>query len=378
MRTGKEILKSIKRIFSQSMKFFFFLCSERPSQSYFSWGKRKTMRNFLASILEKISEKLRGEKPKASLCKEKNEVENSSDQSQKLKKAKKKSFIGGISPYKRSLRDFAEMMENPFLALSKNRRNPIIYESPDGTRKIKVTRHTGHFLASIYDWDIIIFVGSKIQEIFNSGLDIPPRTIIFPRHEILKYLHRHDGKKQHKDLENSLHRLKRTAIDTTIRNEDGRYKADFGFIDSWEYTERKDKKEIKITLSQWLYDGICAQGVLLKVAPAYFDLTSALKRFLYRTARKHAGNSEDERRFSIEKLYKKSGSEQEFKKFKSDLKFAVKDNNIPEYSIKWVEKNGKAFVVFKRSKIHELERLAEEIEKEEEKPLLSNGIEENK
>lgn len=42
-----------------------------------------------------------------------------------------------------------------------------------------------------------------------------------------------------------------------------------------------------------------------------------------------------------------------------------------------MEKNGKAFVVFKRSKIHELERLAEEIEKEE-KPLLSNGIEENK
>lgn len=327
------------------------------------------MRDFLASILEKISEKLRGKRPKNHSLEEQTKVEKTSYRHKRLSK---KSAVKGISPYQRSLRDFAEMMENPFLALSKNRRNPIAYESPDGTRKIKVTRHTGHFLASIYDWDIIIFVESKIQEIFNSGSDIPPRTIVFPRHEILKYLHRHDGKKQHKDLENSLHRLKRTAIDTTIRNEDGRYKADFGFIDSWEYTERKDKKEIRITLSQWLYDGICTQGVLLKVAPAYFDLTSALKRFLYRTARKHVGNNEEEWGFSIEKLYEKSGSEQEFKKFKSDLKFAVKDNNIPEYSMEWIEKKGKTLVVFKRSKIHEIDKLVENFE--ENKKIIINSI----
>ncbi|MCZ0211912.1 replication initiator protein A, partial [Streptomyces sp. UMAF16] len=78
------------------------------------------------------------------------------------------------------------------------------------------------------------------------------------------------------------------------------------------YTERKDIKEIKITLSQWLYDGICAQGALLKVDPSYFDLTSALKKFLYRTARKHVGKSDELWEFSVEKLYEKSGSEREF------------------------------------------------------------------
>jgi plasmid replication initiation protein len=267
-----------------------------------------------------------------------------------------------VSAAERSLRDFTEMMENPFLSLSKNRKSPIIYESSDGTRKVKVTRHTGHFLASIYDWDIVIFVASKMQEIINSGSDIPPRTIVIPRHEMLKSIHKHNVKKQQKDLENSLHRLKRTAIDTTIRNEDGRYKSDFGFIDSWDYTERKDKKEIKITLSQWLYDGICAKGTLLKVDPAYFSLTSAIKRFLYRTARKHVGKLEGHLDFSIEKLYEKSGSEREFRKFKSDLKVAVLDNDIPGYTMRWIQRRQNTFVEFSVSDTKKSELFLEKLD----------------
>ena len=140
------------------------------------------------------------------------------------------------------------MMEIPFLALSKNRKNPIIYESKDGRIKVKVSRHTGHFLASIYDWDIILFVASKMQEILNSRTDIPPRTLTVPRHEILKSIHRLDGKKTDEDLETTLSRLQLTGIDTTIRNEDYRYRAGFGFLDSWGYTERKDIKEIPFLL----------------------------------------------------------------------------------------------------------------------------------
>ena len=285
-------------------------------------------------------------------------------QKKKLEKKKQgKSNIPSIIHKKNPARDLIEIMEVPFLALSKNRRNPIVHQSADGTIKVKVTRHTGHFLASIYDWDIILFVASKMQEILNSGSDIPPRTLMFPRHELLKAIRKHNVNTQQKELEKSLHRLKRTAIDTTIRNEDYRYKSDFGFVDSWEYTERKDIKEIKITLSQWLYDGICAQGALLKVDPAYFKLTSALKRFLYRTARKHVGNSTESWEFSLEKLYEKSGSEREFKKFKSDLRVAVKANDIPGYTMEWVQRYQKCFVLFKRlSSIEKIEQLWEKIE----------------
>ena len=247
-------------------------------------------------------------------------------------------------------RDFCEMMEIPFVALSKNRTSPLIYKDPERGIEVKVTRHTGHFLASIYDWDIVVLVASKMQQILNNGTDIPPRTMIIPRHELLKGLDKHDGKKEEKDLKASLARLKMTGIETTIRNKDYRYEGGFGFLDSWGYTKRKDIKEIHITLSQWLYDGICSKGALLKVSSEYFNITSGIKRFLYRTARKHVGVSTKTWEFSIEKLYAKSGSEQELKKFKYDLKAVILLNDLPDYEMTWVDRNKHSFVAFKKRK----------------------------
>lgn len=334
------------------------------------------MRRFLSTLLKKILEMLEKASPQIERVEKGNVVIQEVlppkiEEKQEKSLSKKKTEV---IPYpEKPLRDVMDLMGVPFLALSKRRRNPIIYESADGTQKVKITRHTGHFLASIYDWDIVLFVAGKIQEIVNNNSDIPPRTMVFPRHEILKVLHKHNVNTQQKELEQSLSRLQLTGIDTTIHNKDGRYRAGFGFIDNWRYTEREDIKEIKITLSDWLYDMSCAKGALLKVDPDYFDLTSGLKRFLYRTARKHAGNNEDGWEFSIEALYEKSGSEREFKKFKSDLKRAVIDQDIPEYSLKWIEKNGKALVGFKRSKIHEIDRLVEKFEKENQKLLLDDS-----
>lgn len=330
------------------------------------------MRKFLASVFKKIASKLENVEPPVAILEEYKEVvleeiievEPSPPQPKKLFKTPKKKKE--IAPYERNpARDLMEIMEVPFLALSKNRKSPILYESSDGTRKVKVTRHTEHFLASIYDWDVILFVASKMQKILNDMSDIPARSMVVPRYELLKAIHRRNGKKTDADLEKTLARLQLTGIETTIRNEDCKYKAGFGFLDSWRYTERKEIKEIEITLSQWLYDGICAKGSLLRVDPTYFKLTSGLKRFLYRTARKHAGKNKDGWTFTVETLYEKSGSERELKKFKSDLKIAVLEDDIPEYSLEWVEKDGKPSVLFKRSTLYELDKLAEKIEKEE-------------
>jgi plasmid replication initiation protein len=263
-------------------------------------------------------------------------------------KKTKNAKLTELSPQERAARDLSEMMEVPFLALSKNRKRPIIYEKTDGKNmmRVKVTRHSEHFLASIYDWDIILFVAGRIQKILNDGSDIPPRKMVFPRHEILKALRKHDGKKEELDLRASLYRLQSTTIETTIRNENGQHGAGFGFLDSWGYTTREDVKEIWVILSNWLYEGVCAKGSLLMVDPAYFSMTSGLKRFLYRTARKHVGIQGGSWEFLIETLYEKSGSEREFKKFKSDLKAAVLENDIPSYSINWVDKNKKNYVNF--------------------------------
>jgi len=257
--------------------------------------------------------------------------------------------IHDLTPKERAARDLSEMMEVPFLALSKNRKRPIVYEKTDGknTMKVNVFPPLNGFIASIYDWDIVLFVAGKIQKILNDGTDIPPRRIVFPRHEILKSLRKHDGKKEELDLRAALSRLQETTVKTTIRNEDGQHGAGFGFLDSWGYTNRKDIKEIWVTLSDWLYEGVCAKGSLLMVDPEYFSMTSGLKRFLYRTARKHAGTQGGSWEFLLKTLYEKSGSERDFKKFKSDLKHAVHKNDIPGYDLNWIEREEKVFVNFK-------------------------------
>ena len=259
------------------------------------------MKKFIISALSRLLRKLEKEQKAHSVVVEKTKaIDEVSEQTiekwhiadqaepRELKPKKVKGpKLKSLSPEEKAVRDITEMMEVPFLALSKKRITPIIYEKHNGSNmiRVKVSRHTDHFLASIYDWDIVLFVAGKMQEILNSGSDIPPRTMIFPRYELFKALKRHDGEKQKLDLKAALSRLQSTLIRTTIRNEDGRYDAGFGFLESWSYTKRKDIKEIKITLSEWLYDGICAKGSLLMVDSDYFSITSALKRFLYRTAR---------------------------------------------------------------------------------------------
>ena len=330
------------------------------------------MKKFLSFLFKKTREILDKIDPQTALVEENVVIEEvlppKVEEKQERTTTKNKTEI---VPYPMNpIRDVIDLMEFPFLALSKDRVNPIVYESEDKTQKVEISGHRGHFIASIYDWDIILVVAGKIQEILNSSSDIPPRKITIPRHELLKALHKKAGKKQQNDLEKSLSRLQLTGINTTVNNKDYRHRAGFGFIESWGYLERKNDREMKtihITLSEWLYELCCAQGNLLKSSLSYFDMTSGLKKFLYRTARKHAGNNRDGWEFTIEKLYEKSGSERELKKFKSDLKSAVQDNDIPDYSMEWIDKNRKSFVVFKKSKIHEIDKLIEEFEKNKEK-----------
>ena len=221
-----------------------------------------------------------------------------------------------------------------------------------------------------------MIVAGKIQEVLNNGSDIPSRKITIPRHELLKALHRHGGRKEQKDLEKSLARLQLTGINPTINNKDGRYVEGFGFIESWRYSERKSDREtkiIQITLSEWLYELCCAQGSLLKSNSLYFDITSGLQKFLYRTARKHAGNNKDGWEFSLEKLYKKSGSEGNIRKFKSKLKEVVIENGLPDYCMEWIERHGKTFIgIKKRSLIDEIDRIVEKHEEKQGKMIEFN------
>jgi len=373
------------------LKEIWYRCADGSLKKIKTNENEHLMRKFLTLIFKKIVSKLENVEPPVAILveneeivlEEHKEVEQSPPQSKKVSKnkipKKKTEIVYPVDPID-SLRDIIDLMEFPFLALSKDRIKPISYESADKTQKVVISGHRGHFIASIYDWDIILVISGQIQKILNNGSDIPPRKMTIPRHELLKALHKHDGKKQQKDLEKSLDRLKLTGISTTVNNKDFRHRAGFGFIDSWGYMERKDDREMRmihITLSEWLYELCCAKGALLKSNVLYFDITSGLKKFLYRTARKHAGKNENGWTFTVETLYEKSGSEGSFRLFKSKIKKVVFENDIPDYFMKWIEKDGKYSVFFKRSTHHEIDRLADKIERKEEKMILFNVLIEN-
>ena len=116
---------------------------------------RKLIVSFLLRLLEKDNKK-------SDLSPTIPEVQESTETTESLKivqlKEHKPKKIKGPKPpplspqeiailaKERAARDLADMMEVPFLALSKNRKESIIYEKHDGPNmiKVKVSRHVGH------------------------------------------------------------------------------------------------------------------------------------------------------------------------------------------------------------------------------------------
>ena len=151
------------------------------------------MRRFLRTLFKKIAEMLEDDElqtpsveivldEKVVVAEEKIEVipaqkvSKTQEKSAKSPPKKKTAIIPDITA-DNPIRDVIDLMEFPFLALSKDRINPIIYESSDKTEKVVISGHRGHFLASIYDWDIILIVAGKIQEMLNKGSDFPSRRL---------------------------------------------------------------------------------------------------------------------------------------------------------------------------------------------------------
>ncbi|PSB67539.1 plasmid replication initiator protein [filamentous cyanobacterium CCP1] len=242
------------------------------------------------------------------------------------------------APQELSLRDQRDTMERPFLALSKRRKTPIDYTSPNGEVWVRVTPNMDHYVASIHDWDYIIVIASIMVNNLNAGIK-PGRTIRISAYELLKGAGRDTGGKAYKDLYSALDRLTSTLVKTNIRRLLHQESKSFSFIDSWDVLCREDetKAQLQITISQWLYDGICDKTYILSVHPDYFTLTSGIKRFLYRTARKHAGRDGGIWHCSLKSLHEKSGSEMDIRDFKKYIKKAIVENDIPEYRLSFME-----------------------------------------
>lgn len=235
-----------------------------------------------------------------------------------------------------TLRDQRETMERPFLCLSSRpKKTPIEYTSPDGKVWVRVSPHQDYGMATIHDWDVIIWAASQIREAIRSGQK-PPRTIRFHPYNLLKTIRRdpHSGA-SYERLRGMLDRLKSTVIKTSIRADDTKKGATFSWLDSWEeITEEESGEPIgwELTLAQWLWDGIVDASRILSIDSDYFLLTSGADRWLYRVARKHAGRQSQGFFVTMRELYNKSGSTQPYKNFARDTRRKVTDARILDYA----------------------------------------------
>jgi plasmid replication initiation protein len=237
------------------------------------------------------------------------------------------------------LKDQRETMERPFFSLQKRKRlKPIEYQSADGEVRVKVEAVPAYGMATIWDGDILIWAASALNRLKAEGRNDLPRELKTTAYDLLRSIQRDTGGKGYVELKAALERLATTTIFTSIRAKRGR-DSRFSWLDSWSVevdpvTERPIA--LKITLSNWVYEGIINEKSVLTMHPDYFQLSGGLERALYRIARKHAGDQEGGWTCRVSLLHEKSGSDSAPKEFGRMLRKIVENNDLPEYDLSFV------------------------------------------
>jgi plasmid replication initiation protein len=248
--------------------------------------------------------------------------------------------------------DFNLMDIAPF-ALSKTAGEGVIrYELKDSIITVEGGAQVG--LATAYDYDIVINMISYLAEATRQySIDeekgrrptLPPRVYRPAAAEILKFCRRELGGKQYEDLERALDRLQATRIKITNVNASRdktrskrRETESFPLIGRYKVVSRTSQDridQIEIEIPNWVYDGVVkpnAKPSILTLNPDYFLITRPIAKFLYRLARKAAGQTEA--RYGLTELHKRSGSKLPRHKFRQAIEEIVQSAvPLPDYDL---------------------------------------------
>lgn len=226
-------------------------------------------------------------------------------------------------------RDALDLMSVPVVSLAKARRvTPIRFQRGDMSVEVSAPSNIG--IATIWDWDFLLWAVSQLNEAVNRG-ETPPATIKAPAYDILRAVRRGTSGREYRGLREALDRLKATTIRTTIQAA-GKRGDTFSMIEqvSWAEDPLGKPLGVSVTLPQWLYRAVLDRRVLA-IDGRYFDLTGGLERWLYRVVRKQAGDRRDGWRWTFADLHERSGVTRERKKFAHDLRRLAEANPLPEY-----------------------------------------------
>ena len=248
-----------------------------------------------------------------------------------------------------SLKDVQDSMEVPLLSLEKKRVDPIRYK--DDRVEIIVSGSNVHGIATIWDWDLIIWLLSQVRHAMNNDLPVS-RQIRFSRGAYLRDVRRSTSGTDYKRLADSIRRLNSTTVETTIRAPKGKKMIGFNWIEYFEINADEDEqvKEALVVIPEWLFDAVTNEGLVLTLNRDFFLLKGGLKRWVYRTVRKQAGYKDEGWRWKFRTLHERSGSKQSYKYFSRALHEIVEEGALLDYEL-IEEKVGKErYLIAKRIK----------------------------
>lgn len=230
-----------------------------------------------------------------------------------------------------------DLMTRAWFSLSKNKRTTAI-EHTIKDNFVKITPDPEKGCATIWDYDVVLFIISHWVDLMNQG-KTPARGIIFTPYEYFKWRGVKASGREYNRLRASLDRLHTTQIETNIRQ--GRKKTyhSFYFVSSWTEETVNDRVEgLRIDPPQWLHDAVVKnKKLVLTLDDEYFELTGGLQRWLYLYVRKAAGRQSAGWRESFKTLYEKSGSSGPFKRFKSHVRDLIQEQGLPHYLLQEYE-----------------------------------------
>lgn len=247
--------------------------------------------------------------------------------------------------------DFNLMDIAPFSLAKSGGSGVIRYELKDSIITIEGGAEVG--LATAYDYDIVINMISHLAEATrryriadSKGLrpSIPSNVYRPSASEILKFCRRELGGKQYEDLERALARLQATHIRiTNLKTSNGRERRateSFNLIGRWKVVSRTNQDridQIEIEIPAWLYEGVVrpdGKPTILTLNPDYFLLSRPIARFIYRLARKAAG--ETTACYSLTELRKRCAAKVPMRKFRKtieDIVEVAKTTPLPDYDL---------------------------------------------
>jgi plasmid replication initiation protein len=252
-------------------------------------------------------------------------------------------------------RDNRDTMEYPFLSLQKGRIKAIKYRKGDISIGVHAPAEFG--LASIWDWDLVIFAASHLNDAIEAGLAPSPRIRFVP-YDCLRQLGRGTSGRHYKELAQAIRRLRVTTVITTIRLDDeAGEEQPFSWLASYKIPKKYTRLHMtpdapdgepdparpwEIELPPWLYNAILRRKDILAVHPDYFKLTGGLERWLYRLARKAVPDKAEVPaiHFRMETLHERSGSTRPLRNFAGDIRKMAGSQPLPEYGLR-IDRDGK-------------------------------------